>query len=91
LGSDRVVRLEVTLESLEIGRSEMLVEGSLAREFLIEHELARILRVKMEFVNETPGFLASGSDERMQLPPELLFVTRRRLKVNVNDDRSFSH
>jgi hypothetical protein len=27
----------------------------------------------------------------MQLPPELLFVTRRRLKVNVNDDRSFSH
>ncbi len=45
----------------------MLVEGSLAREFLIKHELARILRIKMEFVNETPGFLASGSDERMQL------------------------
>ncbi len=69
----------------------MLIERSLARELLIKHELCRILRIKMEFVDQTTGLGAGGRNHRVQLGSELLFVTWRRLKVNVKDDRSVRH
>ena len=69
----------------------MRVEGGLARELFIKHELARILRIKMEFVCQTAGFFASGSNHGVQFASQLFFMTWRRLKVNIEDDRSFCH
>ena len=45
----------------------------------------------MEFVNEHSGFLAAGSNQRMQCATELLFMTRGRLELSVDDDRCFCH
>jgi hypothetical protein len=88
---DRIVRFEVTLQLLKVRRVEMLVECRLAGEFLVKHELPGILRIKVKFVNETSGLLARGSNERVQLPSELLLVTWSSLKLYVEDDRSFTH
>ena len=69
----------------------MQIECSLARELLIKHELARMLRIKMEFVDNHSGLLAAGSNQRMQFASQLFFVTRGRLNVSIDDDRSFCH
>ncbi len=69
----------------------MQIERSLAREFFIKHERTRVLRVKMEFVDNHSGFLAAGSNQRMQCTSQLFFVTRSRLNVSVDDDRCFCH
>ena len=69
----------------------MQIERSLARELLIKHELTRMLRVNMQFVNKHSGFLAAGSNQRMQFASQFLFVTRGRLNVGVDDDGRFCH
>ena len=69
----------------------MQIERSLARELLVEHELTRMLRVKMEFVDNHSGFFAAGSHQRMQFASQLLFVTRGCLNVSVDDDGCFCH
>ena len=69
----------------------MQIERSLARELLIKHELTRMLRIKVEFVNENSGFFAAGSNERMQCASQLLFVPWGCLDVSVDDDRCFGH
>jgi hypothetical protein len=45
----------------------------------------------VQFVYEAAGLCARGSNERMQLGSELLFVPRGRLEVNVKNDWGFSH
>jgi hypothetical protein len=91
LGGDWIVRLDVTPETRQVGSGEMQVEGGLARELFIKHELARVLRIKMELVYQTTGLLASGSNHSVQFPSQLFFMTWRRLKVNIEDDRSLCH
>ena len=69
----------------------MQVEGGLARELFIKHELGGILGIKMEFVYQATGFLASGSNHGVQLASQLFFMTWRGLKVDVKDDWSICH
>ncbi len=45
----------------------------------------------MEFVHENSRFFAAGSNQRMQFASQLLFVTRGRLNVCVDDDGRFCH
>ncbi len=68
-----------------------MVERGLVREFLIEHELGRILRIEVQFVDQTAWFLVSGSNHRVQLCSEFFFMTGCCLEVNVEDDRGFRH
>jgi hypothetical protein len=91
LSSDGLVCFKVTLKLFEVGRIDMMVDCGLVRELLIEHELRSILRIKVQFVYEAAGLCARGSNERMQLGSELLFVPRSRLEVNVKNDWGFSH
>ncbi len=69
----------------------MQVERSLTRELLIKHELTRRLWIHMQFVGETSGLFAAGSNERMQLASQLLFMTRGGLNVSIDDDGCFCH
>lgn len=69
----------------------MQVERSLARELLIKHELARTLRISMQFVNEDSRFLATGSNQRVQFASQFFFTTRGCLDVSVDNDGSFGH
>ena len=45
----------------------MQIQYSLARELLVKHEPAGMLRIDMEFVHQNSGLLAAGSNQRMQL------------------------
>ena len=69
----------------------MQIERSLAGELFIKHELSRMLRISMKFVNENSGFFSTGGNQRMQGAPQLLFVPRGSLNVSVDDDRCFGH
>jgi hypothetical protein len=91
LSSDRLIRFQIILKLFEVGRIEMVVDCGLVGELLIEHELRRILRIKVKFVDETAWLLVSGSHERMQLGSEFFFMTRGCLEVNIEDDRGFRH
>ena len=91
LACDWIVRLDVTAEMHEMGRGDMQVECGLARELFIKHELAGILRIKMEFVYQATSLLASGSNHGVQFPSQVFFMTWRRLQVNIEDDRSLCH
>ena len=91
LSSDRLVLLQIVLKLFKVGRIEVVVDCGLGRELLIEHELRRILRIKVKFVDETARLCVRGSDERMQLGSEFFFMTRDCLEMNIEDDRSFGH
>src|ERR1700733_16286747 len=91
LSRDRIVLLEVTLQIFKVGRVEVIIERRLVRELLIEHELGRILRIEVKLVDEAPGFFTRGNHERVQLSAKLLFMTRGRLEINIEEDRSISH
>ena len=91
LGSDWIVRLEVTPETRQVWRLKMLVECSLAGELFVKHELARMLRIKVEFICQATGLLARGSNQRLQFASQLFFMAWRCLKVDIEDDRSFRH
>ncbi len=68
-----------------------MVERGLVREFLIEHELGRILRIEVQFIDQAPRFLVRGSNHRVQLCSEFFFMTRCCLEVNVEDYRGVCH
>ena len=91
LSSDWLVHLKVVLKLFEVGRVYVVVDRGLVRELFIEHELRRILRIKVKFVDQTARLFVGGSNERMQLGSEFLFMTRGRLEMNIEDDRSLSH
>ena len=91
LSGDRLVRLQIVLKLFKVGRIEVVVDCGLVRELLIEHELRRILRIKVKFVDETARLFVRGSNESMQLRSEFFFMTRGCLEMNIEDDRSFSH
>ena len=91
LSSDWRVLLQVVLKLLKVGRIYVVVDRGLIRELLIEHELRRILRIKVKFVDQTARLFVRGSNERMQLGSEFLFMTRGRLEMNIEDDRGFGH
>jgi hypothetical protein len=91
LSSDRLVRLQIVLKSFKMGRIDVVVDRGLVRELLIKHELRRILRIKVKFVDETARLFVRGSNERMQLSSEFFFMTRGCLEMNVEDDRGFRH
>jgi hypothetical protein len=91
LSSDRLIRLQIVLKLFEVGRIEMVVDGGLVHELLIEHKLCRILRIKMKFVDQTARLLMRGSNKRMQLGSEFFFMTRGCLEMNIEDDGGVSH
>ena len=69
----------------------MQIQYSLARELLVKHKTAGMLRIKMEFVHKNSRLFAAGSNQRMQFASQFLFVTRGRLNVGVDDDGRFCH
>jgi hypothetical protein len=91
LSSDRLIRFQIILKLFEVGRIEMVVDRGLVRELLIEHELRRILRIKVKFVDETARLLMRGSNKRMQLGSEFFFMTRGCLEMNVEDNWGVRH
>lgn len=91
LNSDRLVHLQIVLKLFKVGRIEVMIDCGLVGELLIEHELRRILRIKVKFVDETAWLLVSGSNERMQLGSEFFFMTRGCLEMNIEDDGGVSH
>ena len=72
-------------------RIEVVVDRGLILEFLKEHELRWILRIKVKFVYQTAWFLVRRSDERMQLGSEFFFMTRGCLEMNVEDNGGVRH
>ena len=91
LSSDWLVHLKVVLKLFEVGRVYVVVDRGLVREIFIEHEIRRILRIKVKFVDQTARLFVGGSNERMQLGSEFLFMTRGRLEMNIEDDWGFGH
>lgn len=61
----------------------MVIQGGLALEFFVEHELGRVLLVEMKLVGNASRLVARGSEKSAELIFQVLLTARNSLHVHV--------